>query len=161
MIKAYLKGQQTDWDRNLGCLAAAYRSSQHESTGITHNLLMLGREVRLPAEIMFGSGTNHVGEEITFYGQYVDQLRERMQKAHALAREHLAAKRRKRDHDFKLHMHRYEAGDLAWYQTKNQLATSPKLRRPYEGPYLVLHRITHQTGNVPLTFPEGYNQVSR
>ena len=145
MIKAYLKGQQTDWDRNLGCLAAAYRSSQHESTGMTPNLLMLGREVRLPAEIMFGSGTNHVGEEITSYGQYVDQLRERMQKAHALAREHLAAaaKRRKRDHDFKLHMHRYEAGDLAWYLTnKNQLATSPKLRRPYEGPYLVLHRIS-------------------
>ena len=22
-------------------------------------------------------------------------------------------------------------------------------------------RVAHQTGNVPLTFPEGYNQVSR
>ena len=64
MIKAYLKGQDREWDRNLGCLAAAYRSSQHESTGVSPNLLMLGREVRIPAEIMFGSGTSHVGETV-------------------------------------------------------------------------------------------------
>ena len=69
MIKAYLKGEQTNWDRNLGCLAAAYRASQHESTGLTSNLLMLGREVGLPSEVMFGSGTSLPGEEITSYGE--------------------------------------------------------------------------------------------
>ena len=47
MIKAYLKNEQTDWDLHLGCLAAAYRSTPHESSQMTHNLLMLGREVRL------------------------------------------------------------------------------------------------------------------
>ena len=57
MIKAYLKGQQRDWDLHLSCLAAAYRATIHESTGMTPNLLMLGREVRLPAELMFGSQT--------------------------------------------------------------------------------------------------------
>ena len=39
MIKAYLKGQQREWDRNLVCLAAAYRATPHESTGMTPNLL--------------------------------------------------------------------------------------------------------------------------
>ena len=42
MIKSYLKGRQRDWDRKLGCLAAAYRSSQHESTGFTPNYWCLG-----------------------------------------------------------------------------------------------------------------------
>lgn len=58
MIRAYLKGEQTDWDINLGCLAAAYRTTPQESTGLTPNLLMLGKEVRLPAELMFGSVIN-------------------------------------------------------------------------------------------------------
>lgn len=53
MIKVYLKGQQTDWDLFLGCLAGAYRSSTHQSTGFTPNMLMLGKEIRLPTEIVF------------------------------------------------------------------------------------------------------------
>jgi hypothetical protein len=52
MIKSYLPGEQTNWDINLGYLAGAYRSSSNESTGLTRNLMMLGREVTLPFEII-------------------------------------------------------------------------------------------------------------
>ena len=89
MIKAYLKGQQREWDRNLGCLAAAYRATPHESTGMTPNLLMLGREVRLPAEVIVGSSTCHPGEEVALYGHYVNQLCDRLQSAYDVARNHL------------------------------------------------------------------------
>ena len=144
MIKAYLKGEDDNWDRHLGCLAAAYRASRHESSNMTPNMLMLGREVRLPAEIMFGSGTNHVGEEITSYGDYVDKLRERMQKAHELTRQHLnkVAERQKKDHDFKINVNHYKPGSLVWYRSdKNQLHITPKLRCAYEGPFLVLKKV--------------------
>ena len=50
MIKAYLKGKQSNWDLNIGCLLLAYRSTLHESTGFSPNMLMLGREVTLPSE---------------------------------------------------------------------------------------------------------------
>ena len=53
MIKAYLKGEQQDWDRNLGCLAGAYRAQVHEPIGFTPNFLMFGREIRLPAELIY------------------------------------------------------------------------------------------------------------
>lgn len=144
MIKAYLKGQDRNWDKNLGCLAAAYRSSQHESTGMTPNLMMLGREARLPAEIIFGSGSSPVGETITSYGDYVDALKERMQKAHELGRTHLntTASREKKIHDFKLNTKQYRSGDLVWMRTdRDQLHLAPKLRCTYQGPYLVLHRV--------------------
>lgn len=144
MIKAFLKGQQRDWDRNLGCLAAAYRSSRHESTGLTPNLLMLGREVRLPAEIIFGSGTTPAAEEVTSYGEYVDNLKTHLQTAHVLTRKRLGvvASRQKKDYDFKSNTRRYRAGDLVWFRTdKSQLLIAPKLRCPYEGPYLLLNRI--------------------
>ena len=45
MIKAYLKGEQRDWDKHLGCPAGAYHSTVQESTGLTPNMMMLGREV--------------------------------------------------------------------------------------------------------------------
>jgi hypothetical protein len=46
MIKAYLKGEQREWDRNLGCLAGMYRAAVHESTGFTPNFLLLEEKSR-------------------------------------------------------------------------------------------------------------------
>lgn len=143
MIRAYLKGQQREWDRQLGCLAAAYRATPHEGTGLTPNLLMLGREVRLPAEIMFGSGCSE--GEITSYGDYVDSLRHRMQHAHDLAREHQGqtCKSQKDRYDGKTMLHKYQPGDYVWYLSeKRKVGENPKLYSPYEGPYVVLHKMS-------------------
>ena len=89
MVKAYLCGEQRNLDLHLGCLAGAYRASPHEATKLTPNLLTLGREVRLPAELIFGSVEAYQGDEITSYGEYVDNLRTRIQHAHEIARRHL------------------------------------------------------------------------
>ena len=56
MIRAYLTGEQNERELNLGCLAAAYRSKPNESSKMTPNLLT-GKQVRLPAEVAFGSST--------------------------------------------------------------------------------------------------------
>ena len=76
MIKSYLKGQHHNWDQHLGCVAATYWATPHESTGMTSNLLMLGREVRIPIEVILGVSRNPNQQEITAYGDYVDTLRE-------------------------------------------------------------------------------------
>ena len=44
MITSFLKGKQREWDRNLGSLAGAYHATVHESTGMTPNLHMFGKE---------------------------------------------------------------------------------------------------------------------
>ena len=78
MIRAYLCGEQTDWDLHLPCLAFAYRASLHEASGMTANLPMTGREARLPAELAFRSQTSQ-GESLTSYGEYVEKLKDKMQ----------------------------------------------------------------------------------
>ncbi|XP_053401636.1 uncharacterized protein LOC123522917 [Mercenaria mercenaria] len=88
MIRAYLLGVQEDWDLNLGCLAGAYRVTSNESTKLTPNLLTMGREVRLPAELVFGSTTNKSEVPVTSYGDYVDGIRSKMNHAHDIARKH-------------------------------------------------------------------------
>ena len=77
MIRSYLTDNQTDWDLNLGCLAAAYRATPNETTKVTPNLLMLGREVRLPAETVFGSNTSTF-QQVSSYGEYAQKLKNNM-----------------------------------------------------------------------------------
>ena len=72
MIKASLKGEQRNWDKYLGCLAGANWATIHENTGLTSNLMMLGRENHIPAEVMFGQ---HTHEANTTYGDSVEAER--------------------------------------------------------------------------------------
>lgn len=143
MIKVYLKGQQTDWDLFLGCLAGAYRSSTHQSTGFTPNMLMLGKEIGLPTEIVFGSLDN-TGETISSYGSYVEFIRERMHRAHGIAQKQLtsSAKRQKESYDLREKTLSFKAGDIDWYlnETKRE-GISPKRQDTYWGPCIILEKL--------------------
>ena len=101
---------------------------------------MMGREVRLPAELVFGSIENYQNQEITSYGEYVDSLRERMQHAHDVARKHLdhAAQRSRDIYDTKVLVNKYQPGDAVWSLLEaRKLGVMPKLEPAYEGPFLV------------------------
>lgn len=146
MIRAYLCGEQTDWDLHLPCLAAAYRSTPNDSTGMTPNLLMHGREVRLPSELVFGSNTNHAQDrQVTSYGEYVEVLKRKMQHAHDIARKHMqiAAKRNKDLYDVKVALNKYNMGDVVWLlnETRHK-GVCPKLEMVYEGPYIIKHKVS-------------------
>ena len=114
MIKAYLCKEQGNWDLHLGCLAGAYRATPNELTKLTPNLLTMGREVSLPAELVFGSTGSYHNQEIASYGDYADMLKERMQHAHEIALKHMssAAVRSIEFHDGKNSLNRYKTGDL-------------------------------------------------
>ena len=140
MIKAYLRGSQKYWDLHIACLAGAYRATPNEATKLTPNLLMMGREVRLPAELVFGSIENYQNHEITSYGEYVDSLRERLQHAHDVARKHLdhAAQRSRDIYDTKVLVNKYQPGDAVWGLLEaRKLGVMPKLEPANEGPFLV------------------------
>ena len=140
MIKAYLRGEQRDWDLHLGCLSGAYRAIPNEAMRLTPNLLMMGKEVRLPTELVFGSIGTYQNQEVTSYGDYVDSLRERMQHAHDEAKKHLdsTAYRSREIYETKVLLNKYQPADLAWslFQARN-LGVMPKLEPTYEGPFLV------------------------
>ena len=145
MIRAYLKGEQTDWDLNLGCLGAAYRSTPQESTGMTPNLLMLGREVRIPAEITFSNSSATTGENVSSYGEYVEKLKENMQKAHDIARQnlHAATKKQKDIYDLRQLTHIYQQGEVVWYLNVNRKeGVCPKLQMPYDGPAIIVKKLS-------------------
>ena len=114
MIRSYLKGQQREWDKYPDCLAAAYRSSVHETTGFTPNMLMLGREVKMPSDVMFSDVSD--SQEPESFGSYVENIRDKMRKAHQVAQEHLKvkAKRQKDNYDAKSSFNHYCVGDMVF-----------------------------------------------
>ena len=52
MLRGELAENQKDWNVQLQPCMMAYRSSVHESTGETPNLLMLGRQVEVPLDVV-------------------------------------------------------------------------------------------------------------
>ena len=154
MIKAYLGGQQENWDLNLGCLAAAYRACPNETTHLSPNLLMLGRELRIPSELMYGGQCNNSDQEITSYGDYVEFLKERIRHAHEVARKNLTlgARRQSEIYDAKLAFHKYKLGDVVWAEkTSVRTGLSPKLQPLYHGPCLIVEKYNDLVYRVQLS----------
>lgn len=143
MIKSYIKGEQTKWDLNLGCLAGAYRATPNESTTLTPNLMLLGREIRLSHEISKGGiPLTNIKENSSNYGEHVQNLRNSLQKAHKVARAHLQvnAKRRKDYYDRKSNLTNFEVYDKAWCMLGIKKGISPKLQALYTGPCLITRK---------------------
>jgi len=82
-LRSLLLGRsQEEWDTVLPQVMRAYRSTPHTSTGETPNLLMFGRETRMPDHL-----TYHVPEQDYSVHEYASELVERMKVAHELLRE--------------------------------------------------------------------------
>ena len=54
MLSAYVSEKRDDWSDHLDLIMMAYRSSVHQSTQSTPNLIMFGREVNLPLTVEHG-----------------------------------------------------------------------------------------------------------
>ena len=52
-VRCFIGKRQHHWNLHLPQLAGALRSAVNRSTGYTPNKLMLGREVNIPADLMF------------------------------------------------------------------------------------------------------------
>ena len=53
MIGTLVNDHHSDWDEQIPYVLMADRSSAHETTGLSPNLLMLGRELTMPLDIAF------------------------------------------------------------------------------------------------------------
>ena len=55
MIQHYTKPGCHDWDQYMVVVAASYRATKHASTGYSPNMLMFGRELNHPADLVYGT----------------------------------------------------------------------------------------------------------
>ena len=124
MLRAFADKYKTEqWDDYLPYVMSAYRRSVHESTRLTPNLMLYGRDCNLPIDLVVGSPPETPECPIIF----VDGLQHRIQDCHEFAREALGitADRMKRNYDnYSGPYRRFASGDTCWYAYIDRKVTS-------------------------------------
>ena len=136
MLSKFVAQNQRDWDEHLPFVMMACRSSVHETTGCSPSELMLGRELRLPIDLLFSG----LGRRPSRLPQSTLTSYKNEWNGHDFARETLKIEsdRQKRRYDHRVGRCLYSAGDAVWlYNPRRKKGVTPKLQRPWEGPYLV------------------------
>jgi len=173
---------QRDWDSHVAYMLAAYNATEHSATGFLPNMLVYGRGLRFPNEIMY-TDVDDVDTTALSSVDFVNERRELFTKSFAAAREMLGntAERSKKRYDMRVKPTKYEVGDWVYYFCpRHRVGRSPKWQRFYRRPFLVikilgavnlrfqksaranamvLHvdKVKHCTGDAPVSWLENDN----
>lgn len=142
MLSTFMNDHHTDWDEMLQYVMMAYRSCEHETTGISPNLCMLGRETTCPLDIMFEM---HPSTKFMPTHQYVWELKEKLESAHTFVRQNTgkSMNRQKKLHDHKLSYETFKVSDHVYvYFPVKKIGCSSKLTSYWRGPYQVIEKIS-------------------
>jgi transposase InsO family protein len=143
MLGKIVNETQRDWDDRLPAVMAAYRASPHTSTGFSPNRLFLGRETRMPLDLVMGVPTEDNGEPRST-DEIIQRMKEAAEASYELAREQLrvSAERRKKTYDVRVKKAVFKEGDWVWYwYPRRYTKKSPKWQKMYVGPYLIVRVI--------------------
>ena len=129
-LATFVQDHQKDWDLHLPLLLMSYRSAVHETTKLTPAMLMFGRELRVPIDLLLGRPHADI-EELT-YLEYAERLRASIATVYDFARDHQQAgsQRMKRRYDIRSEAFTFRKGGLVWlYNPQRKKGKSPKLSR--------------------------------
>uniref|UniRef100_A0A3P8NJ88 Gypsy retrotransposon integrase-like protein 1 n=1 Tax=Astatotilapia calliptera TaxID=8154 RepID=A0A3P8NJ88_ASTCA len=103
-IRAYVGDKHASWDKFMSQICFALRSAPHESTGLSPAMMLYGRELETPLDLL----TKPSGESEESSMPYPETLKASLQEAHDRARETLARShaRQKRYYDLRCRPHR-------------------------------------------------------
>ena len=137
MLKTLVNEARNDWDDLLPFVMMAYRSSVHESTKCTPNLLMLNHEINLPIDLMIGAPPETPACPV----QYVEWVRDAAEHAFGFVQRNLktSAERQKKLNDRKSGSPKFKIGDSVWRYSPPRAKL--KFGKGWEGPYLVVRRV--------------------
>merc|ERR1711893_224186 len=144
MLAHCVSERQTDWDQHLQLLAMAYRSAPHSSTAEMPNLLMLGREVTLPVNLVVEPLPEEVEEPPNLSG-YADDLLGRMRFVNEATRAKMTQQlqSQKRHFDQNVHLTVHRPGDVVWLKLHaSKKGKSPKLMKRWGGPFLIKDKLS-------------------
>lgn len=143
MLSAFVDENQKNWDDLIPLLMLAYRSSVHESTGVSPNEMVFGHSVILPVDLVFGR-TNPEKCEYHLNSEYARNLVLKIEKIHEFAREklHISFTNMAREYNSKIQQNSYDPGDAVWvFYPNHNLGLGKKLSLKWKGPYIVLRKI--------------------
>ena len=140
-LSKFADHNQKDWDEHIPFLLMAYRSATHDTTHCSPVKMMLGRELKMPIDLMFGRPEDKPPQTAT---NYASVLQEQLERVHEFARGHmqLMSNRMKQRYDPLLEHQPLEAGEAVWlYNPQRKKGLTPKMQHPRQGPYVITKQI--------------------
>lgn len=144
-IRAYVGTKHTAWDRYLPQICFALRTAPHESTGHSPSMLLYGRELTTPLDIITQPNSDGMDEPGI---PYPESLESSIREAHDHARSILAEShaKRKKYYDRRRRPVSYSMDELVRVKThprSDALANfTAKLAPVYTGPYRVTQKLS-------------------
>ena len=145
-LAKFCAGKQDDWDEKLPLLLMAYRSAEHEVTDYSPAHMMMGRDLRLPVDLVIGRPTD--ADLPPTSAGFVLKMKGHLDDVHHEVRRRLkiAADAMKTRHDAKACDATLAVGDAVWfYNPRRVKGQCPKLMSDWDGPYEVTHRLSNVT----------------
>ena len=142
-MNAHVDSNQKDWDDQLPYVMMAYRSADHETTGMSPNMLMFGCQVSTPLDLMFEMPS--LIKPIP-NNQWVWELRDKIETAYAKVRQYTqqSMHRQKVLHDSRISYEKFEIGDQVFvYFPVKQIGTSSKLTQFWRGAYFITGNLSN------------------
>ena len=136
-MEAIVTKEQENWDEHLPFISMAYRSTPHQTLGISPNYMLFGREIAMPVDVMLST----TPDEPVNHVEYVKRLKLKLQYCYELAGRQLkkGAETQKRLYNRGVYGEKFEAGDVVWYANKiRRKGVCPKLQPKWRGPCLIL-----------------------
>lgn len=140
-LSMFVSDQQDDWDSIVPLFLYAYRTSAHEVTGYTPATMLFGHDLRMPCDLALPRAS----EPTTNPASYVGELRTNLERVHAFARQRLASglDRMKARYDAHVTTRPFSPGERVWlYNPIRKKGLSPKLQRNWQGPFIVIKRLS-------------------
>ena len=145
MLSMFVADDQKNWDTYLAKVTFAYNTSVHESTKETPFLLFMGREPRLPADVTCGAEGCAASSVLS---------EDKKQEIHRKVSESIRAAASRRAEMRAAHSHQvsYQVGDFVWlHNPVRKVGKSPKLCRPWTGPFQVVSVLSPVTYRIQLS----------
>ena len=108
----------------------------------TPNFMMFGREINIPADLMFASVMT---EESMLVNEYIQKLVVSLRESHQIARKKLKETQKcmKKNYDLRILEKTYETGDKVYVQGEAvSQGTCKKIAPPWKGPGIIIKKIT-------------------
>ena len=135
-LEAACRETRLEWDEVVPLILMSYRATPQ---GVTPNMMMLGRQTRLPIQAIYGMplGREEVEETVS---KCVAMLQDGLWAAnhHARAELQWAALHQRQDYHGKVQRREHEAGELVWiHDVTLGWDRGKKLQFPWYGPALI------------------------
>ena len=132
----------------------SYRSAVHDSTKCTPDELMLGHNLRLPADLIFGHPPRTHPDCSSSHELYANKLQEHLDTVHEFARTNIqsASNKMKHYYDRRSDQTKFSHGEAVWLY-------NPKRKRAYLPNSVDRGRVHTLSQNSAMTFSTKYRRV--